>query len=327
MSNVTPDLLLKFGYGHIYTKNLAAGVELGLFEVLAETPMTLEELSQRLKLKPLATRVLVSALTAIGFLEQDGDRYRNGAEAQTFLSGQGPADLRSAIRYWDRISYPNWLNYQKVLETGESLDTYDKFTDEQSEIYRICVEAFTIASAMALSDTYDFSRHKRILDIGGGTGSFLKVLLQHHPELQATLFELPKTARSAGKLLSEAGLADQINIVEGDFFKDALPGGHDLLMLNNILHNFSPEDGQRILEVVRQAADRGATLLIVDFWTNPDHTEPYFAALYSGEFYVNSGGASYSADEIKDWLGKHQWSWKDHRPLGGPSSVVIAEAA
>ena len=67
--------------------------------------------------------------------------------------------------------------------------------------------------------------------------------------------------------------------------------------------------------------------LIVDFWTDPTHTYPVFAALMTGEFLVNTGnGDVYSHDEGEGWLRQAGWRPADRLPLAGPSSVLIGEA-
>jgi hypothetical protein len=71
----------------------------------------------------------------------------------------------------------------------------------------------------------------------------------------------------------------------------------------------------------------GARLLMVDFWTDPTHTDPLFGALMTGEFLVNTGtGDIYSRDEGESWLRQTGWRSVNHLPLAGPSSVLVGEA-
>ncbi len=66
----------------------------------------------------------------------------------------------------------------------------------------------------------------------------------------------------------------------------------------------------------------------MDFWTDPTHTQPPAAALLAGEFLVIAGeGDVYSAEEARAWLEDCGWSIVEHRPLAGPTSVIVAEAA
>jgi O-methyltransferase domain len=99
-------------------------------------------------------------------------------------------------------------------------------------------------------------------------------------------------------------------------------------LLANIMHNFSPERNRALLRNVRSAMPADARLLLVDLWTDPTHTEPIFAALMAGAFLLVSGeGRVYSADEGRDWLEGTGWKLLEHRPLAGPASLLVAEAA
>ena len=154
------------------------------------------------------------------------------------------------------------------------------------------------------------------------------MLLRQNSRLDATLFDLPSVAAMAAERLSENPLAPRLRIVGGDFFSDPLPENCDVALLANVAHNFSPERNQALLRKLRAAVAPDARLLLVDFWTDPTHTDPVFAALMAGAFLLVSGeGTVYSADEGRDWLERTGWKLLDHRPLAGPASLLVAEAA
>jgi len=151
--------------------------------------------------------------------------------------------------------------------------------------------------------------------------------LQHYPRLQCTLYELPTAAAVARQRLADDPRGRHINIVEGDFLKDPLPKGHDAVLLAHVVHVLVPERNLELLRRARQAVAQGARLLIVDFWTNPTHTEPLIAALMAGEFLVVGGnGDVYSIDEGRGWLEQSGWRYVEHKSLGGPATLVVAEA-
>ena len=79
---------------------------------------------------------------------------------------------------------------------------------------------------------------------------------------------------------------------------------------------------------MRKAAQPGSALLLAEFWTNPAHTEPLQAALMAGEFatHIRTGDV-YSVEEVRSWLNHTGWRFADHRPLAGPQSLIIAQAA
>src|SRR5215208_5126925 len=201
MSDVTPEPIFQIASGFMAAKHLFVANAVGLFEQLADGPATVDELAERTGIARRRLRILADAMVALGLLAREGDRYQNGAVAATFLSGATLADLRPFLRFWDRLSFPTWTNFEAAVRTGEGQSTLSLPAEEQ-RIFSEGVEAIQAGPAQALPDAYDFSRHRRLLDVGGGTGSWLSAILRRHPNLQATLFELPAAAALARERLS-----------------------------------------------------------------------------------------------------------------------------
>jgi SAM-dependent methyltransferase len=328
MSNqtVSPESIMRIASGFMAAKHLFAASQLGLFEALAESPATLEALAARIGLTSRAARISADAMVALGLLERHGDSYRNGETAATFLAGRTPADLRPFLRFWDRVSYPAWAELAQTLGKGPSKQVFD-LDPALQEVVSAGIEAILVGPANALAASDALKQHRRLLDVGGGTGSWTIAAARRHPDLRATVFELPIVAEVARKRIADAGLTARIDVQAGDVLKDALPGGHDVFLLANIIHYWSPAGNRALLKSVRASAERGALLLLADFWTNATHTEPLMAALMAGEFAAHvKDGDVYSLDEVRQWLPETGWRFQDHRPLAGPVSVVVAEA-
>jgi hypothetical protein len=163
-----------------------------------------------------------------------------------------------------------------------------------------------------------------LLDVAGGTGSFLAPALARHEQLDTTLVELPPVAEIAARRLAGEPRA---RLVGADVFAEALPTGHDVLLLANVVHLFGPERNAELLRRARHAATDDATLLLVDFWTDATHTDPALAALMAGEFLLVTGeGDVYSVDEMRALLEDSGWSFLEHRPLAGPQTLIVAAA-
>jgi SAM-dependent methyltransferase len=324
--NVTPEPIMRIASGFMAAKHLFAASQLGLFEALAESPATLDALAARTGLTPRAARISADAMVALGLLERHGDTYRNAEAAATFLAGRTPADLRPFLRFWDQISYPTWETLADALGRGPSKEIFD-LDPKLQEVASAGIEAILTGPANALAAGHHLQRHRRLLDVGGGTGSWSIAAVRRNPGLGATVFELPIVAEVARKRIADAGVADRIDVKVGDVLKDALPADSDVILMANLIHYWSPEQNRALLRTARAAAALGARLLLADFWTNPTHTEPLMAALMAGEFAAHvKDGDVYSVEEICQWLPTAGWRFLEHAPLAGPVSVVVAEA-
>jgi len=327
VTGITPESILQVASGFMASKHLFVANEIGLFDKLAPGPATLDELAEFTGIARPRVRILADALVALGLIERDGDKYQNGPAAAAFLSGAGPADLRPLLRFWNHLAYPMWTKLESAIRTGQGQGTM-QLSGEQQRIFSEGVEAIQAPPAMALPTAYDFGRHRRVLDLGGGTGSWLIALLGHYPALEGTLFELPNAAAIAQRRLARDPGARRAQVVAGDFLKEPIPGGHDAVLIANVMHLFSAEHNLELLRRTRAHVPDGARLLLADFWTDAKHTQPFFAALLAAEFFVITGeGDVYSEEEARGWLQKSGWRAVERKPLAGPISLLVAETA
>lgn len=327
MNTPSPAPILQILSGHMAAKYLYVASELGLFEALGNDTSTLDALSEKIKVPARTLRIVLDALVAVGFLIRQEDHYQNTPVTATFLSGQPQADFRPILRLWDKVVYSQWATLEEAIRTNKRTYGLPEFSEQEHAIFDTGVSTLTAPSAKALANQYDFSRHQSVLDLAGGMGFFLMAVMERYPAVKGTLFELPLTARAAHKQIASSPFSQRVTVVEGDILLDDLPCVHDAVVLANIIHLFSPETNQLLLNRIRKAVNVGARLLVVDFWTNVTHTEPVFAALMAAEFQIFSGeGDVYSVEEMSGWLATNQWRLLEHQPLAGAASLIIAEA-
>ena len=326
-AGVTPDRIFEIAQGFMASKHLFAASELGVFEALGEGPVDLEGLAARTGLTRRTTRIAADAMVALGLLEVRGGCYANTPVAATFLAGVTPADLRPLLRFWDRLSYPAWEGLAGALGRGRPAREIFEIDDDLVPVMSAGIAAATTAACRALPEVAGLPAASRVLDIGGGTGSWSIALAAADPALTATVLELADVARVADEQVLEAGYSHRIDVRVGDVLADDLPSGFDVFLLANLVHYFTPDTNRSILQRIRAAAETGDRLLIADFWTDPSHTQPLAAALMAGEFaiHVNDGDV-YSVAESAAWLAATGWRATGHVPLAGPISLVTAEA-
>jgi O-methyltransferase domain/Dimerisation domain len=299
-----------------------------LFVALGQGPKSLGELAHTIGVQPRTVQLIAEALISLGLLEKLEDRYRNGPAVEAFLAETTTGDLRPFSRFWDRFNNAPWMDLETCIRTAKGDEPGRRASEDEARILTAGVAAATLGSAQALLTSYDWSRHQLLLDLGGGTGSFLRILLGAHRTLRGTLLELPEVAALA-RSTTLADLAEgRIDILEGSFFERSIPTGHDVVLLANVVHVLSAEQNLELFRRVRASVATGVRLLLVDIWLDPEGTTPSFGSLRSGDLVVLTGeGEFYSAEQVREWLRESGWNPLDQRPLAGPASLLIAEAA
>lgn len=321
--HVSPEPILRAMGGFMASQQLFTAQAIGLFEALAEGPADLGELAQRTGTPTRSTGIVADAMVALGLLEREDGRYGNGEAASVFLAGQTPADLRPLLRFAHQLEYPRMAYLEEAVRRGGA--AAPPYESKDQPLYSQAIQAVTMGDAQALARSYDFSGHRRLLDLGGGLGTFLVPVLTAHPHLQATLFELPDVAELARQRLSRSQVGNRVAIQAGNFFADAIPAGHDVILMAHILHNFPPARCRELLARVGEAVSERTRLLALDYWMNPARTEPAFGALLAGMLHVDSGGQMYSAREGRAWLAETGWEEIEHRRFGEqPASLLVA---
>jgi hypothetical protein len=266
-------------------------------------------------------------MLSLGLIDQEEGRYRNSAATAAFLVDKATLNLQPMLRYFDTFSYPVWQNLSEAVRLDSGQARFAKFDLAQPHTYSAGVEAITAPVAAALSISYDFGRHRRLLDVAGGTGSLLLVVLRHYPALRGTLFELPQVCTVARQRLAKEPERTRIDVVEGDLLAGPLPGDHDVVLVANAVHMLSVAHNVELMQKSRAAVQAGARLLLVDFWTDPTRSDPPAAALMSGAFLLTSGeGQTYSEQEADEWLKRTGWRKRERKALAGATSSVVAEA-
>ena len=81
---------------------------------------------------------------------------------------------------------------------------------------------------------YPFEKFGWIVDVGGGNGSLLLPVVEHHPAMRLTIFDLPHVADAVRGRIAAAGLSDRCEAVGGDAFV-AVPGGADAYVLKGAI--------------------------------------------------------------------------------------------
>ena len=287
--------------GFVYSQVLLACVELRLFERLKPGPASIGALARHSGLDVEATARLLEAAAALGLLERrGGDRYGLGELGAALLGNPAVA----AMVEHHRLLYADLADPVGLLR-GARADTrlgrYWPYARASAPAALGAAEVEGYSTLMAASqalvaedilEAYPVARHRRLLDVGGGDGAFLVAAAARAPLLELALFDLPPVAVRAADRLRERALTARATVHGGDFRRDPLPGGADLLSLVRVLHDHDDATVIGLLERARRALTPGGTLLIAEPMAGTAGALPVGAAYFG--FYLLAMGSGRS---------------------------------
>jgi demethylspheroidene O-methyltransferase len=263
--------------GFAYSQVLAACVRLRLFDTLAaDGPQTAATLARRLSLPQDGTERLLAAAASLRLVDaRGGGRWGLGPLGAPMVAHPAIAALveHHATLYQD-LADPLALLRGGRPATG--LSGYWPYADTPAGAGPEALSAERVAEYSALMsasqplvagqvlDAYPFHRHRCLLDVGGGEGTFLIAAAERAPRLRLMLFDLPAVADRARARLAERGLTDRALITGGSFLTDPLPAGADLVTLVRVLFDHPDERALAILRAVRAVLPPAGALLVCE---------------------------------------------------------------
>jgi hypothetical protein len=326
--------------GHCAFQLLYAGSELELFELLAAEAdgLTLDEIAGRLGLERYPARVLCAGLGALGVLEVSDGRYRNARVVTDRLLKDSPNSLRPMLAWQQHLVYKGMWHFTDSLREGRNLGLREfpgegdmiylrlNHDPQLLEIFQAGMSALSSGANDALADVAPFEYVQHLCDIGGGAGTNAIKLVQRHPHLKVTIFDVAPVCEMAKANIEQHGLSDRISTHAGDVFNDPLPPDIDGAMLSHMAQIWSPEINREVIGKVGGAIPAGGHIYLVGLIPEDDETEPVTAVLPSTYFLgVASGrGMTYPWKDYAEWLGEVGFQVVDQRRLPLFHGVVVA---
>jgi SAM-dependent methyltransferase len=298
-----PGALLDISGSYWKTCTLHAGVELDLFTLLDDRPLTAAEVAEAIDADPRATGMLLNALAAMGLLTQAAQRYRCAPAAARWLSRNADGYLGFIIRHHQQL-LPSWSRLGEAVKSGKPVRRSSVVQDDQAR-ENFLMGMFNLAMALAprIVPHIDLAGRRRLLDLGGGSGTYAIHFCRHNPELRATVFDLPGSRPYAEKTIRRFGMSERVDFHAGDYRVDALPGAFDVAWLSHILHGEGPETAARILIKAAASLEPGGVLIVHEFILDDTLDRPLFPALFSLNMLLGTeAGQAYGEGQLREMM-------------------------
>jgi len=296
--------LLKLASGCWQPCTLHAGVKLDVFSHLAQVSMTTAELATRIDADVRGLDLLLHALVAMDLLTKADDRFAATPFSAEHLDRQSPQYLGHIIMH-HHFLVEGWARLDEAVRTGRPVRKRSSHDTEGLERESFLLGMYNLASQLAprVAAAIDLGGRRRLLDLGGGPGTYAIHFCRHHPELTAVVFDLPTTRPFAEATVARFGLTDRIAFVAGDIIADPIGSGFDVVWISHLLHGEGPETCAAILAKAADALVDGGTVLIQEFILEDSRTAPLHPALFALNMLIGTPeGQAYAQGQLVTML-------------------------
>jgi hypothetical protein len=298
--------VLRMIQGLIISRTVYVAAKLAIPDLLESGPRTSAELAHLTKCHPLAVHRVLRLLAALGIFTEPvpgsyglsplGDRLRTGVQGSV-RNWALLYDSLGGLRAFDHIL--------EAVRTGEpafgsafGMGVFEFLAGhpEAAVAFDAAMSERTSVFAPTVASAYDFSRMRKIMDVGGGHATLITAILAAHPNLHGVILDLPNVVPGAEAKIKAAGIADRCGVVAGDFF-ESVPSGADCYIMANVLHDWNDERSIAILRNCRRAMPDGAKVLVVERMIFADPVQSIPTLLSDINMLVITGGMERTDNE------------------------------
>jgi O-methyltransferase domain/Dimerisation domain len=328
-----PGNLLQLGLSFWGSRAFLSAVELDLFSVLADGPLSEIQLRGRLELNPRSSRDFFDALVALGVLRRADGKYSNTEETAMFLDRAKPGYIGGLFEMAAQRLYPFWAHLTEALRTGQPQNELKNGSDFFGELYsnpqrlRTFLTAMTgvsMGSARMIATKFPWQGYESFVDVGGAQGGVAAQVALANPHLKGMVFDLPQVEPVCREYLRSLNLDTRVRFQSGDFFNEPLPRS-DVLIMGHILHDWDLEQKLTLLRKAYAALPQGGALIVFESMIDDNRSSNAAGLLMSLNMLIETpGGFDYTAADCKEWLTSVGFRDLAVEPLGPTESMVIA---
>jgi len=245
---------------------VSAACKLNLFDNL-QVAKTAKQLANELSLNEDNLLSLLNALHNVGYLEKNSDLYKVNYLSE-LLTENNPESLKYACLNWSAEHLTAWQKLDFSIKTGNSSfeeifkkPFFDYLNDnpEKLNAYHKAMYQYAKDDYKTLPDVIDFSKHKSVMDVGGGYGAVLENIKKKNPNLDCVLFDLEKVVENV--------TVSNIKKISGNFF-NKIPNQSEAIILSRVLHDWNNEKANIILLNCFEALPKNGILYIIENCTD-----------------------------------------------------------
>ncbi len=285
-------------------KIFLTSVSLDIYTHLASGGKTASILAKDIGANEYFLGRLLDALVAMELLTCKNQTYYNSAQVADVLVKSSPLYMGELMLLQD-AEWKNWGELETIIRTGKSIVNTHIFKENPERAKQVLHILNRMAWRVApdLAAKLNLSTCQRLLDVGGGAGTFSIAFCNRYPALRATVWDLPETLKTTQHFVNDAKMCDRITWVGGDFNTDPIPEQFDAVFLSDVLHYQTSDGNAALIKKLYHAVHPGGQIIVKDMFISDDEGAPGWNAIFSIHMMVYShAGQCYKASALRRWL-------------------------
>jgi acetylserotonin N-methyltransferase len=327
-----PTLLYRYRDALYAADLFIVGLHLDFFSWLHAHPSTLAGVCAAHGFAERPADVMLTLFSAMGLIQQHNGMFSLTDTGREHLTGGSPWHLKPYYPSLD--DRPIARDLLEVLRTGKPANwaAQDDGKDwhrsmesgEFAASFTAAMDCRGLYLAQSLAAALDLRKHRHLLDVGGGSGVYACVLAAHNSHLRATVLDKPPVDRIASAAITKRGLADRVSVIARDMLAEALPGGADVHLYSNVLHDWDRPVVEELLRKSYAALPAGGLVVVHEAFLNGEKTGPLHVAEYSVLLMHASEGRCYSVTEMESYLSAARFSGCAYVSGAAARGIIIA---
>ena len=284
---------------------LIAALEFRLFTHLGKKTLSSQSLANKAGLSLEGAEVLFNALASLGAIRKIGSSFANTPHSYKNLCEHSPNYKKGTI-FLRKENREEWSKLTNVIKNGRNMSEHNNEEPSFREQFTYAMHERSREFSKPLAQVVARKPVGKLIDLGGGPGSYSAEILKTDKLAQAILIDRQASINVAKEILKNSFVIKRFSFVAGDLFDVDFGDNIDTALYSNILHIYNKSQNKKLLKKINKSLSPGGRLIIVDCFLKNNLIEPFNAALFSLTMLMfTATGKTYTFEETESLLKKN----------------------
>jgi ubiquinone/menaquinone biosynthesis C-methylase UbiE len=303
---------------------LIAALKFRIFTHLGKRGLTSKAMAKKAGINPEGSEALLNALVSLGALKRKSNTFTNTSESFRHFCELSP-EYKLGTVFLRKENRDEWSNLIEIIQNGRALSEEHDDEPEFREPFTYAMHERSRFYSKTLAEFITRKPAGKLLDLGGGPGSYSAEVLKYDKSARAVLIDRHASLKVAKSILKKSKIIKRFDFVAGDLFEVEFGTDADTILYSNILHIYNESQNSQLFEKIHKSLKPGGRFILVDLFLKNNRTEPQDAAMFSLTMLLfTATGRTYTFTETENLLKRHGFGKFRRCDLGKGSSVIEA---